>query len=168
VGRVSVEPSPGHTALMASMLLNPVKWWHLIARFVSSLPGTPPSVANEIWADDHLTKGERSLWVQLSNQDRRHSIAVAQRFVEDRPDATVPEIAGALLHDVGKIECRLGTFGRVVGTLIGPRGKRLAAYHDHEAIGAEMAANVGSEVATIELIAGCGPAIKSLNRSDHA
>jgi HD superfamily phosphodiesterase len=139
---------------MATMLMNPVEWWHLIARFVTSLPGSPPSVANEIWADDHLTKGERSLWVQLSNQDRRHSIAVAQRFVEDRPDATVPEIAGALLHDVGKI--------------IGPRGKRFAAYHDHEAIGAEMANNVGSEAATIELIAGSGPAIKSLNRSDHA
>jgi hypothetical protein len=153
---------------MVSMLINPVKWWHLIARFVTSLPANSPSVADEIWADDHLTKGERSLWVQLSNQDRRHSIAVAQRFVEDRPEATVPEIAGALLHDVGKIECRLGTFGRVAGTLIGPRGKRFAAYHDHEAIGAGMAANVGSEAATIELIAGAGPAIKSLNRSDHA
>jgi hypothetical protein len=31
-----------------------------------------------------------------------------------------------------------------------------------------MANNVGSEAATIELIAGSGPAIKSLNRSDHA
>ena len=153
---------------MASMLMNPARWWHLLARFVTSLPGNPPSVADEIWADDRLTNGERSLWVQLSNQDRRHSIAVAQRFVEDRPDATVPEIAGALLHDVGKIECRLGTFGRVAGTLIGRRGKRFSAYHDHEAIGAEMAANVGSEVVTVELIAGLGPAIKSLNRSDHA
>ena len=153
---------------MSSMLLNPVEWWHLLARFVTSLPGTPPSVVKEIWADDHLTKGERLLWVQLSNQDRRHSIDVAQRFVKDRPNATVPEIAGALLHDVGKIECRLGTFGRVAGTLIGPRGKRFAAYHDHEMIGAEMAADVGSETATVELIAGYGPAIESLHRSDHA
>ena len=153
---------------MSSMLLNPVEWWHLIARFITSLPGTPPSVADEIWAEDHLTKGERSLWVQLSNQDRRHSIAVAQRFVEDRSDATVAEIAGALLHDVGKIECRLGTFGRVAGTVIGPRGKRFAAYHDHEAIGAKMAADIGSEVETVEMIAGYGPGAQSLHRSDYA
>lgn len=153
---------------MSSLSLNPVKWWHLIARFVTSLPATPPSVADESWADDHLTTGERSLWVQLSNQDRRHSIAVAQRFVGYRPDATVAEVAGALLHDVGKIECQLGTFGRVAGTVVGPRGKRFAAYHDHEAIGAEMAADVGSDVVTVELIAGYGPAIMSLHRSDHA
>ncbi|MFT7502586.1 MAG: hypothetical protein ACI91Q_001394 [Gammaproteobacteria bacterium] len=153
---------------MSSLSLNPIQWWHLIARFVTSLLGTPPSVANEIWADNYLTKGERLLWVQLSNQDRRHSIAVAQRFVENRPGAIVAEVAGALLHDVGKIECQLGTFGRVAGTVIGPRGKRFAAYHDHEAIGAKMAADVGSEVATVELIAGYGPAIGSLHRSDHA
>jgi hypothetical protein len=148
---------------------NPLaKLWHLAARFVTSFPATPPSVDDEIWVDEHLLAGERALWVQLSNQDRRHSAAVARRFVTRRPDATRAEIAGAILHDVGKIECGLGTFGRVAATLVGPRTKAFAAYHDHEAIGAAMAEAVGSEPATIELIAQRGPAFDDLDESDHA
>ncbi len=144
------------------------KLWHLAARFVTSLPPTPPTVDDEVWVDDHLLTGERALWVQLSNQDRRHSAAVAHRFVEYRPDATRAEIAGAILHDVGKIECGLGTFGRVVATLVGPRTRSFRAYHDHEAIGAAMAQQAGSDPATVELIAQCGPAFDALDASDHA
>jgi hypothetical protein len=148
---------------------NPVmKVWHLAARFVTSLPPTPPSVDDEVWVDSVLSHEERSLWVQLSNQDRRHSAAVAQRFALARPDATQAEVAGALLHDVGKIECGLGTFGRVIATLVGPRTAAFAAYHDHEAIGAEMAQRVGSDPATVELIAQRGPAFDALVASDHA
>ena len=142
--------------------------WHLAARFVTSLPPTPPSVDDEIWVDEHLLAGERTLWVQLSNQDRRHSAAVAKRFVVERPSATREEIAGAILHDVGKIECGLGTFGRVVATLVGPRTTAFAAYHDHEAIGAAMAEAVGSARDTVDLIAQRGPAFEALNASDHA
>jgi hypothetical protein len=141
---------------------------HLAARFVTSLPATPPSIDDEIWVDEHLLPGERVLWVHLSNQDRRHSAAVARRFVTRRPAATRAEIAGAILHDVGKIECGLGTFGRVVATLVGPRTRTFAAYHDHEAIGAGMAEAAGSDPATIELIAQRGPAFDDLVGSDHA
>jgi hypothetical protein len=145
------------------------KVWHLVARFVTSLPPTPPSVDDEIWVDEHLLAGERALWVQLSNQDRRHSAAVAQRFLAERPSANRAEIAGAILHDVGKIECGLGTFARVVATLVGDRGPiSFRAYHDHEAIGAEMARRAGSEFDTIELIAQRGPAFGALRASDHA
>jgi len=148
---------------------NPVaKVGHLAARFVTSLPPTPPSIDDEMWVDDHLLPGERTLWMQLSNQDRRHSAAVARRFVECRPMATRAEIAGAILHDVGKIECDLGTFGRVVATLVGPRTRSFAAYHDHEAIGAAMAESVGSDPATVDLIAQRGPAFEALGGSDHA
>ncbi len=142
--------------------------WHLAARFVTSLPPTPPRVDDEVWVDDHLLAGERNLWVQLSNQDRRHSAAVARRFVTERPAATRAEIAGAILHDVGKIECGLGTFGRVVATLVGPRTPAFAAYHDHEAIGAAMAEAAGSAPATVDLIAQRGPAFDALDASDHA
>jgi hypothetical protein len=93
---------------------------------------------------------------------------VAKRFVQHRPSATREEIAGAILHDVGKIECGLGTFGRVVATLVGPRTRSFAAYHDHEAIGAAMAQRVGSAPATVDLIAQRGPAFGALNASDHA
>lgn len=144
------------------------KIWHLAARFFTSLPPTPPSVDDEVWVDEHLLAGERQLWVQLSNQDRRHSAAVARRFVECRPGATRAEIAGAILHDVGKLECDLGTFGRVVATLVGPRTAAFRAYHDHEAIGARMARASGSDPATVELIAQLGPAFDALEASDHA
>lgn len=144
------------------------KVWHLAARFVTSLPPTPPAVDDENWVDDHLLPGERALWVRLSNQDRRHSAAVARRFVERRPDATRPEIAGAILHDVGKLECGLGTFGRVAATIVGPRTRSFRAYHDHEAIGAAMVRAAGSEPATVDLVAQRGPAFAALDASDHA
>jgi hypothetical protein len=153
---------------MSSMSLSPRSSWHLIARFFTSLPPTPPPAKHEIWVDEHLLPGERTLWVNLNNQDRRHSALVARRFVVERPGATRAEIAGAILHDVGKIECGLGTFGRVVATVVGPRTTRFKAYHDHEAIGARMASEVGSDPVTVELIAGEGPAYDALEASDHA
>jgi putative nucleotidyltransferase with HDIG domain len=149
---------------------NPLaKAWHLAARFATSLAPTPPSVDDEVWVDEHLLAGERTLWVQLSNQDRRHSVAVARRFVAERPDATRAEIAGAILHDIGKIDCGLGTFGRVAATIVGARGPRsFRSYHDHEEIGAAMARRVGSDIDTVELIAQRGPAFDALEASDHA
>jgi hypothetical protein len=141
---------------------------HLVARFVTSLPPTPPSIDDELWAGDHLTDAERALWTRMGNQDRRHSAGVARRFAAARPDASRDEIAGALLHDVGKIECALGTFGRVAATLVGPRGRRFSAYYDHEEIGARLAAAAGSSSATVELIAGRGPASATLRACDHA
>ncbi len=167
MGCVPLGAPSGHTDPMSQANLV-TKLWHLAARFVTSLPPTPPSVEDEIWVDDHLLAGERRLWVQLSNQDRHHSAAVGRRFVRARPTASRAEIAGAILHDVGKIECGLGTFGRVVATLVGPRTTSFAAYHDHEAIGAEMAREAGSDPATVELIAQRGPAFDALAASDHA
>lgn len=141
---------------------------HLAARFVTSLPPTPPTVDDEVWVDEILTPTERGLWIRLSNQDRRHSIGVARRFAGRRVDATRDEIAGALLHDVGKLECGLGTFGRVAATLAGPRTAAFQAYHDHEPIGAALVAAAGSPVVTVELVAGCGPAAADLRAVDHA
>ncbi len=148
---------------LSEVILHPI---HLARRFVTSLPPTPPSPVSEVWVDQQLLAGERTLWVQLSNQDRRHSIGVAKRFLEARPEATRAEIAGALLHDVGKIECRLGTIGRTVATLVGPRTERFALYHDHEAIGARLAAEAGSDVATVELVDERGPAFATLKVCD--
>lgn len=148
--------------------MSPMSLFHLAARFVTSLSPRPPRVADEVWAEDRLTPGELGLWRQLSNQDRRHSAAVARRFVARRPGASRDEIAGALLHDVGKIRCHLGTFGRSVATVVGPRTPRFRAYHDHEAIGAELVAEAGSSPTTVALVAGHGPAFEDLKASDHA
>ena len=168
MGRVPLGASPRHTALMSSLSFSLTGVWHLVARFLTSLAPTPPPAEHEAWVDEHLLPGERALWVQLDNQDRRHSALVAQRFVAVRPAASREEIAGAILHDVGKIECRLGTFGRVIATIVGPRTTRFAAYRDHEAIGASMATAAGSDPITAELIAGEGPAYDALKASDHA
>lgn len=141
---------------------------HLAARFFRSLSKAPPSADDERWAADHLLPAEQEIWNRMSNQDRRHSIGVARRFIGFRPEATRAEIAGALLHDVGKIECRLGTFGRVVATIVGPRfSDRFRTYHDHEMIGARMLAEVGSDEATVQLVAEEGPAYQALEVSDY-
>ena len=80
----------------------------------------------------------------MTVQDRRHSILVARRFVEFAPEASRAEVAAALLHDVGKLASGLGTFARVVATVVGPRTDRFRPYHDHERLGAEMLAAAGS------------------------
>ena len=166
MGRLPVCASTRHTGDVSTLVQFVTSPWHLVARFVTSLPPTPPTVDDEIWADDHLLASERSLWVQLSNQDRRHSVGVARRFAGFHQEATRAEIAGALLHDVGKIECQLGTFGRVVATLVGPRTERFALYHDHEEIGARLAADAGSDPATVDLVAEVGPAYELLKLCD--
>lgn len=155
---------PRHTVVVKSL----GNLSHLVARFFTSLSPAPPSVEDEVWADAHFLPGERALWARLGNRDRRHSVRVARRFVVARPGASRAEIAGALLHDVGKVDCGLGTFGRVAATVIGPRGERFSAYHDHEAIGAAMVAQVGSDAATVELVAEQGPAYPDLSNSDRA
>lgn len=100
--------------------------------------------------------------------DRRHSIEVARRFATVRPAADRIELAGALLHDVGKTASGLGTFGRVLATVVGPRTRRLRDYHDHEAIGAALAAAVGSDRHTVALIRGEGPAAHDLQAADDS
>lgn len=140
---------------------------HLARRFVTSLSTAPPAAAETEWAVAQFASDDvRPLWERMSAPDRRHSIEVARRFVERRPTATPDEIAGALLHDVGKIEAGLGTFVRVLATIVGPRTARFRTYHDHEAIGARLAAAAGASPATVELITGRGPAAEDLRAAD--
>ncbi|MFV0309472.1 MAG: hypothetical protein ACK5OX_17205 [Desertimonas sp.] len=139
---------------------------HLARRFVSSLSRRPPEAGDERWAAEQLLAGEQALWERMSNVDRRHSITVARRFVERRPDATRPEIAGALLHDCGKVDSGLGTFRRVLATVVGPRTVSFRRYHDHEAIGARLAAEASADPVTVALIEGDGPAAPALRAAD--
>ena len=140
---------------------------HLIARFVWSLSAKPPSAADDAWAEAQLLPGEVALWRRMSGIDRSHSVKVARRFVEARPSATRAEIAGALLHDVGKVECDLGVWGRAAATLVGGRTERFRCYLDHERIGSELAERSGSEPATVDLIAERGPAYATLQAVDR-
>ncbi len=145
-----------------------VKPHHLAGRFLWSLTASrPPEVADEVWAEQQLLPGEVALWRRMCNEDRRHSFKVARRFADARPEATRAEIAGALLHDVGKIECGLGTWGRVAASVVGGRTEQFRTYHDHERIGAELAEAAGSDPATVELINEQGEAYPILKTCDR-
>jgi hypothetical protein len=97
--------------------------------------------------------------------DRRHSAAVA-REVERRlgHEASSPVLAAALLHDVGKIDAGLRTWGRVVATMsaavAGPDTARLwirssgftrrvGLYLHHPEIGADLLEMAGSDPLTV-------------------
>jgi hypothetical protein len=141
---------------------------HLGRRFVGSLSSRPPDPAEEAWAESQLLPGEVELWRRMSSQDRRHAIAVAHRFAARTP-ADRAEMAGALLHDVGKVDAGLGTFSRVLATLV-PEGwcrGRYARYHQHEAIGAAWCREAGSEPVTVALVADDGSAPPALQAALH-
>ncbi len=139
---------------------------HLARRFAGSLSGAAPAVADELWAESWMSVPERGLWRQMANHDRRHSIGVARRFNSSIDERDL--MVGALLHDVGKIDSGLSVFGRVAATVVGGRTQRFRSYLDHEQIGAEMLASVGSSERTIELVAGRGPHAALLDECDDA
>ena len=138
---------------------------HLVRRFLTSLSRREPSAADTMWAESHLLDPEVQLWRRLSSPDRRHAIAVARKF-ESSGSWTRDEMAGALLHDIGKLDSALGTAGRVVATVVGPRTARFKRYHDHEDIGAEMLTDAGSTPITVELVRGRGKAATALAEAD--
>jgi hypothetical protein len=138
---------------------------HLVRRFLGSLrPGGPGRHA-ETWVEARLLPGELVLWSRMSGPDRRHAVAVAQRVERALGhEATRPVLAAALLHDVGKVESGLGTYGRVVATLSAKvagremaaawrrqRGfaRRVGLYLHHDQLGGDLLAMAGSDPLTI-------------------
>ena len=138
---------------------------HLSKRFFGSLrPGGPPS-DDVAWARSQMLPGEREIWQQMSNADKRHSIAVARRVERALGhEAGRPVLAAALLHDCGKIDADLGAYGRVVATLsvsIAGRSaaedwtlargftRKIGLYARHPEIGADRLALAGSDPLTI-------------------
>ena len=127
---------------------------HLVSRVFGAISSASPLSEDLAEVESLLLNGEFLLWQKLPMMDQRHSIAVLHRFLKLRPGATRPELRAALLHDIGKIESNLGVLGRVVATLVGRRGARFTAYHDHEKIGSQMLQNIYSDSVTIRLVAG--------------
>lgn len=110
--------------------------------------GPPPE---DGWALERLLAGERALWARMDANDRGHAIGVARAVGSDERAVT----AAALLHDVGKIESGLGTFGRVGATVAGMvagrdrwRG-RVGAYLRHDERGATLLEQAGSDPLTV-------------------
>ena len=121
-----------------------------------------------MWVRSQLTAAEYALWRTQQVADQRHTAQVGRAFVRLRPSAGRAEVAGALLHDIGKTAARLGTVGRVLATLAGPRTTRWAQYLDHESVGAAMLGAVDSAPDTVRLVAGepSSPALADLRRAD--
>jgi putative nucleotidyltransferase with HDIG domain len=139
---------------------------HLARRWVTSLSRREPAEADTSWAESHLLDGELQLWRRLGAPDRRHAITVARRFAS-MSTWSREELAGALLHDIGKLDLHLGTTGRVVATVVGPRTARFRRYHDHERIGAEMLVAADSSPVTVDLVRGHGAAAAALAKADN-
>ncbi|HLT16776.1 MAG TPA: hypothetical protein VK007_08750 [Acidimicrobiales bacterium] len=137
---------------------------HLVRRFAGSLRPGGPTADDEAWARSQLLPDEARLWARLSGPDRRHAVGVARRVERALgAEATRAVLAAALLHDVGKVEAGLGTYGRVVATLAAAvagrdmadrwqrsRGftRRVGLYLNHPAIGGDLLAMAGSDPLT--------------------
>lgn len=138
---------------------------HLVRRFVGSLRPGGPSNAEQAWVDTHLLPAERALWRRMSGPDRRHAAHVARRVERSLgSSASRPVLAAALLHDVGKFESGLRTYGRVVATVCGKVAgaetahtwrkrqgftRRVGLYLLHSDIGADMLELAGSDPLTV-------------------
>jgi hypothetical protein len=138
---------------------------HLAKRFAGSVWPGGPSAAEEVWAQGQLLPGEVELWRRMSGPDRRHAAAVARRVERSLGhEASRPVMAAALLHDVGKVESGLGTYGRVVATLSAKaagaamadtwrkqRGfaRKVGLYLQHDRLGGDLLELAGSDPVTV-------------------
>lgn len=125
---------------------------HLVRRFFTSLSKRPPSESDIAWVNVNLLAGEFTLWSRMKSYDQRHSIDVARRFTALYPAFTRDQVAAALLHDIGKVESELGVAGRVIATVVGPKGRKFRRYHEHEIIGLKLCREVGSSSETVRLL----------------
>ncbi len=142
---------------------------HLVSRFAGSLSRRPPGAAAAAWALGHLSPAEAELWMRLGPADQRHSIAVARATIArlfpaaeggEQGGAEVALVAGALLHDIGKLDTGLGVTGRVVATVWraarGPAALvgqgAVARYLRHEQTGAEWCRARGSDPMVVALV----------------
>lgn len=125
---------------------------HLAKRFTTSLLAKPLSEQEQSWVARHLLDGERNLWDRMSTADQRHAYDVAQRVQRTLGErASRPVMAAALLHDIGKLDSGLGTFGRSAATALANAGIKpdvVKRYRAHNEIGQRMLENAGSDPLT--------------------
>ncbi len=142
---------------------------HLVRRFREMGRPVTGEAQDTAFASAVLTADELELWMRMDPRDRRHAVDVTHRFVAACPAAVREEIAGALLHDVGKSEVSMGRLARSFATVLAvtPAMRR---YRDHERIGAEMLRTIGAHPRTVELVAGTATDVKAnaLRAADEA
>jgi HD domain len=100
-----------------------VKLTHLSGRFVRALWPGRPRTSDVAWVETVLPPAAYSQWKLQPSHDCRHTIRVGrevQARLAGTPYADDPRwLAAALLHDIGKLDARLGVYGRVVATVSG-------------------------------------------------
>jgi HD domain len=105
-----------------------MKLAHLAGRFTRALWPGPPRAADVEWVRSVLDPAAFAQFRRQPNHDQRHAIGVArdvQARLEGTPYADDDRwLAAALLHDIGKIDARLGVYGRVVATVAGATAGR--------------------------------------------
>ena len=137
---------------------------HLARRFAGSLRRGDVGPIDGDWVNLHLLEGEADLWEQMPAADRRHGVGVARKVDGLLGGASRPVLAAALLHDVGKVTSGLGTWERVLATLVGaatPSSSherwadrpgalgRLGRYLRHSDEGAALLSAAGSDPLTV-------------------
>jgi len=108
-----------------------MKLTHLTVRFFGALSPAAPRAADVQWAEAILPPAAYAQWKLQPRHDQRHTLNVA-RAVEaslaGTPEQGDPNwLAAALLHDIGKLDARLGVYGRVVATVSGAATGRALA-----------------------------------------
>jgi hypothetical protein len=119
---------------------------HLSQRFFGSLRARRLDAGDLAFVELHLTDAEMTVWKTLGPADRAESVAVARRTAQALGrDVDSRWLAAALLHDVGKVDAGLGTFGRagatvVAGLMSHGRARRMSGrigrYVNHDDLGA--------------------------------
>ena len=106
---------------------------HLSGRFVRALWWGAPHADDLEWVESVLTPAGYVQFRRQPHHDQRHAIGVArdvQARLAGSEYADDPRwIAAALLHDIGKLDSRLGVYGRVVATVSGAVAGREHAEH---------------------------------------
>ncbi len=135
---------------------------HLPRRFLRSLSVGRLRSADLDWAETHLQPGELGLLLRLSRHDQRHLVRCGRRaedlLVGTEYAGDSQWIAASMLHDVGKYDSGLSSYGRVVATVAGHFGgpdmayswsekpgftRRVGLYLRHGELGADMIRLVG-------------------------
>lgn len=142
--------------------------FHLVKRFFGSLSPAPLNNVEQAWVKEVLNPREYDLWLTQPTVDQRHSHDIARRFVVIRPQASQDEIAGALLHDIGKINADLGIVARVIATVLPLPTRRFSAYRHHQQRGAQILEVIDCSDITIALVAGHpnSDALRALHQAD--
>ena len=142
-----------------------MRFVHLSKRFLCSLRPGGPGAEAEAWVAEVLSVEQSELWRQLPGPDRRHAYAVARRVERALGhQASAPVLAAALLHDVGKLDAGLRTYGRVIATLSGALAgrehaelwksrsgftRKVGLYLLHPDLGGDQLALAGSDPLTV-------------------